>query len=165
MTSDTQQPRLIKTLLAVSGWISILALIVMTAIIGWQVFGRFVLNDTPKWTEQLAGVLMVYLTMFGAAACVYDDGLIALDVFRNGMRDSTQLLLKLGCELLIFIFAAVLLVYGVKMAALVTDWFIPTLGVPRTVMYAAFPFAGALMLVFSGLRIKRFFSLVRNSQP
>lgn len=163
MVFDEKNSKLpMKSLVFVCTSIAVVALIVMTVIIGWQVFGRFVLNDTPKWTEQLAGVLMVYLTMFGAAACLSDDGLIALDVFRNKMKSMTQILLKLFCEILIFAFAGMLLIYGIKMAALVTAWYIPTLGVPRTVMYAAFPLSGVLMMLFSAVRIKRFFLLVRG---
>ena len=138
------------------------SLIVMTAIIGWQVFGRFVLNDTPKWTEQLAGLLMAYLTLFGAAAAVWDDGLISLDIFRKKMRAKLQAWLRLVCEILIFSFAGVMLIYGVKMASLVTVWYIPTLGVPRTVVYIAFPVAGLLMLIFTGVRIKKIISSMKK---
>jgi hypothetical protein len=41
---------------------------VMTVVIGWQVFGRYVLNASPAWSEQLALVLMVWIVMFTAAA-------------------------------------------------------------------------------------------------
>jgi TRAP-type C4-dicarboxylate transport system permease small subunit len=158
VAANDNNPKFVELLVKACMWVAVGALIIMTVIIGWQVFGRFVLNDTPKWTEQLAGVLMVYLTMFGAAACVSDDGLIALDIFRNKMNAGTQAILVLFCELVIFAFSAVLLIYGLKMTTLVTEWYIPTLGMPRTVMYAAFPVAGALMLLFSAVRIKRFLS-------
>jgi len=160
MTEET--PKALTSLQRLCLWIAVVALIIMTAIIGWQVFGRFVLNDTPKWTEQLAGVLMVYLTMFGAAAAILDDGLIALDIFRNRMQDTAQRWLTMVCELLIFLFAAVFVVYGAQMALLVTQWFIPTLGVPRSVLYAAFPIAGGVMLIFSGVRLKRLISSLKG---
>ena len=38
------------------------ALVVMTVIFGWLVFGRYVLNDTPTWVEQYA-LLLVMLRM------------------------------------------------------------------------------------------------------
>ncbi|MEL6622077.1 MAG: TRAP transporter small permease, partial [Pseudomonadota bacterium] len=31
-----------------------LALVVMTVIFAWLVFGRYVLNDTPTWAEQVS---------------------------------------------------------------------------------------------------------------
>ena len=37
------------------------ALVVMTAIFGWLVFGRYVLNSTPTWVEQVSLLLVVYI--------------------------------------------------------------------------------------------------------
>ena len=34
------------------------ALIAMTVVEGWQVFARYVLNDSPSWTEPVALLLM-----------------------------------------------------------------------------------------------------------
>ena len=49
-----------------------LGLLAMTAIISWQVFGRFVLNSSPSWTEQASLVLMIWYVMFAAAAGVHE---------------------------------------------------------------------------------------------
>jgi TRAP-type C4-dicarboxylate transport system permease small subunit len=43
-----------------------------------QVFGRYVLNDTPSWAESTALVLVLYVTMFGAAVGVRDAGISGL---------------------------------------------------------------------------------------
>ena len=59
----------------VSDWLvrfGALGLVVMTAIVGWQVFGRFVLDSSPSWTEQASLVLMIWYVMFAAAAGVYE---------------------------------------------------------------------------------------------
>jgi hypothetical protein len=45
-------------------------LVLMTAIIGWQVFGRFVLGSSPSWAEQAALILMIWYVFFAAAAGV-----------------------------------------------------------------------------------------------
>ncbi len=42
-------------------------------------FGRYVLNDTPTWAESTALVLILYVTMFGAAVGVRDAGHIGLE--------------------------------------------------------------------------------------
>ena len=49
-----------------------IGLLAMTAIIGWQVFGRLVLNSSPSWTEQASLILMIWYVMFAAAAGVYE---------------------------------------------------------------------------------------------
>ncbi len=42
-------------------------------------FGRYVLNDTPTWAEALALVLVLWVTMFGAAVGVRDAGHIGME--------------------------------------------------------------------------------------
>ena len=45
----------------------------------FQVFGRYVMNDTPTWAESLALVLILYVTLFGAAVGVRDAGHIGME--------------------------------------------------------------------------------------
>ena len=46
----------------------------------WQVFGRYVLNDTPTWAESLTLVLVIlYVALFGAAVGVRDAGHIGME--------------------------------------------------------------------------------------
>src|SRR5262245_36007770 len=59
--------------LAVSGLIGIVTVVAL------QVFGRYVLNDTPTWAESTALVLILYVTMLGAAVGVRDAGHIGLE--------------------------------------------------------------------------------------
>ena len=44
-----------------------IAMVVMTAIFGWLVFGRYVLNATPTWVEQYSLLLIVYIGFLGAS--------------------------------------------------------------------------------------------------
>jgi TRAP-type C4-dicarboxylate transport system permease small subunit len=129
-------------------------LIAMTAIITWQIIGRYVLNDTPKWSEQLAGVLMVYLTLLGGALAVHDHRHIALDYFYQHFSSRWQFRCRLLMLALMLAFSAIMLVYGVRMALLVQQWTIPTLNISQAVNYWSFPVAGLLMLVFFGLQLR-----------
>jgi TRAP-type C4-dicarboxylate transport system permease small subunit len=53
--------------------IACVALIAMTLVEGWQVFARYVLNDSPSWTEPVALLLMSAAMMFGAAVGVRNE--------------------------------------------------------------------------------------------
>jgi TRAP-type C4-dicarboxylate transport system permease small subunit len=46
------------------------ALVVIVIVEAWQVFARYVLNDSPSWTEPVALLLMSTALMLGAAAGV-----------------------------------------------------------------------------------------------
>ena len=45
------------------------ALVLISAIIPWGVYTRYVLNSAASWPEPTAVLLMIWLTFFGAAAC------------------------------------------------------------------------------------------------
>ena len=49
------------------------ALVVLVATFGWLVFGRYVLNQTPTWVEQLALLLICYITFLGAAIGIHEQ--------------------------------------------------------------------------------------------
>src|SRR6201993_3605233 len=49
--------------------IGVTSLVLISAIIPWAVFTRYVLNSAASWPEPMAILLTIVLTFFGAAAC------------------------------------------------------------------------------------------------
>ena len=45
------------------------ALVLISAVIPWAVYTRYVLNRAASWPEPMAVLLTIVLTFFGAAAC------------------------------------------------------------------------------------------------
>ncbi|WP_191621350.1 TRAP transporter small permease [Marinihelvus fidelis] len=147
--------RLLNGAAAVTQFFCTALMVVMTVIISWQIFGRFILNNTPKWSEQLAGVLMVYLTLLGGAIAVKEGRHIALTYFRDRFPVKLREAAWVVCHLLVLGFGLIMLVYGAKMAQLVQAWTIPTLGVSTSVNYWPFPVSGALIVAFSAQALVR----------
>src|SRR5215468_392679 len=50
------------------------ALVLISAVIPWAIFTRYVLNSAASWPEPMAVLLTIVLTFFGAATC-YRHGL------------------------------------------------------------------------------------------
>ena len=42
---------LLNRLAQLALWLSAIGLVGMTLSVGWMVFGRYILNDTPTWVE------------------------------------------------------------------------------------------------------------------
>ena len=51
--------------------IAAVALVALVAVQGWQVFARYVLNDSPSWIEPVTVALLTTAMAFGAAAGVH----------------------------------------------------------------------------------------------
>src|SRR6476661_10288583 len=49
--------------------VSGVALVLISAVIPWGVFTRYVMNSAASWPEPTAVLLTIWLTFFGAAAC------------------------------------------------------------------------------------------------
>ena len=59
------------------------ALVVMTVIFAWLVFGRYVLNDTPTWVEQASLLLVMVIAFLGAAVGVHQNTHLSVVIFRQ----------------------------------------------------------------------------------
>ena len=62
-----------------------LALITMTLMFAWLVYGRYVLNDTPTWVEQVSHLLLMVIAFLGAAVGVRQDTHLSVVLFRSAV--------------------------------------------------------------------------------
>jgi TRAP-type C4-dicarboxylate transport system permease small subunit len=125
-----------------------IGLVSMAAIVIWQVFGRFVLDSSPSWTEQAALVLMIWYVMFASAAGVHEGFHIRIALLeeRLGPRASG---LRRVTALIVLGLGLVLLVYGAALVWHVRGNAMPALGISRAVAYIPMPIAGLLMALFA----------------
>lgn len=125
-----------------------LGLVAMTAIIGWQVFGRFVLNASPSWTEQASLILMIWYVMFAAAAGVYEGFHIRIALIEDRLGERAAPIRRVVAAI-VLLMGVVLLVYGTELAWLVRENTVPSLGISRAVAYVPLPISGLLMVLFA----------------
>ena len=125
-----------------------LGLVVMTAIVGWQVFGRFVLDSSPSWTEQASLVLMIWYVMFAAAAGVYEGFHIRIALIEERFGERARGLRRVVAAI-VALMGLVLLVYGLQLCWQVRGNVIPSLGISRAVAYVPLPVSGLLMTIFA----------------
>lgn len=136
----------------ISDWLiklSALGLIIMTAVTFWQVFGRFVLNSSPSWSEPLSLILMIWYIFFAAATGVREGSHIKITVLEDMSSPSRLRILKICINILVAIFGAILCVYGVQLVYLVNDNIIAGLGISRSFAYLPLPISGFLMTIFA----------------
>jgi len=156
MTPQTPLIRAVQHLLdrvrAICMFIASCALAVLIASFGWLVFGRYVLNATPTWVEQLALLLVLYIAFLGAAAGVREDTHIGVTLFRDMMPVPAQKVLLIGIDFALAVFGAVMLVAGITLMRFGWDTLLPMLGIPESFRTLAITSLGALILLFAGAR-------------
>ncbi|RIV85814.1 TRAP transporter small permease [Aurantiacibacter zhengii] len=129
-------------------------LLAMTAVVGWQVFGRYVLDSSPSWSEQTAMLLMIWYVFLAAAAGVWERFHIRIELLEQVMSPAHRRLLRIVIHVLIFFFGLVFCFYGTLLVWDVREHVIPSLGISRGWAYAVIPFAGLVMAIFSLGRIR-----------
>ena len=153
--SQTQFPRVEAYLQLVRKlciFLASVALVTLIATFGWLVFGRYVLNATPTWVEQLALLLICYVTFLGAAAGVFDDTHLGVSLFRDMMPPTVQKILIIFIDIAMAVFGAVMLVSGIELMRFGADTMLPMLGVSEAVRTLAITSSGALLVLFAGSR-------------
>ena len=141
--------------------ISSIALVVLIVIFGWLVFGRYVLNVTPTWVEQMALLLICYIAFLGAAAGIHEDTHLGVTFFRDALGETWRTLLKIVADLLLASFGLVMLLSCVELVEFGWSTKLPMLNIPEGIRTLPAAICGALMLLFAGSRaVSRFLALV-----
>jgi TRAP-type C4-dicarboxylate transport system permease small subunit len=125
------------------------ALVLISAVIPWAVFTRYVLNSAASWPEPTAVLLTIWLTFFGAAAC-YRLGLhmsvtVGVDLLPKAWQRACARLV----EALMAVISVFMVIYGIRLvqatwANTIADFPFLSVGV----VYLAIPCGGALTLLF-----------------
>lgn len=125
------------------------ALVAMALIQAWQVFARYVLNDSPGWTEPLALLLMSFAVMFGAAVAVRRETHFAFQTFRDAAPGRIRWVLKTISRLIAAASGVGLMVLGG--ALMIDNWTVSLAGapLPSGLKFAGLCVGGALILLFS----------------
>lgn len=130
-------------------WISAAGLIAMTLVIGWQVFGRKVLNASPAWSESLALLLTLYFVLLAAAVGVREGFHLRFRLLDNLLPEGAATILHRFINLIIAGFGLLMAINGVALANFTSSHMIPTLGLSRAIAYWPFVIAGTLIAVFA----------------
>jgi len=88
------------------------SLVVLTVIFGWLVFGRYVLNATPTWVEQVALLLVMMIAFLGAAVGIHENTHLSVAVIRNAVTSRLRFLFVIASDLLLAGFGMLMLWYG-----------------------------------------------------
>ncbi len=136
-------------------FISSVSLVVLILTFAWLVFGRYVLNQTPTWVEQLALVLVVWITFLGAGAGVHDDTHLGVSFIRESMPPRIRHVLRIICEVTMAIFGLVMLVACTELVKFGWSTKLPMLNIPEGIRTLPAAIAGGLIFLFATERAVR----------
>jgi TRAP-type C4-dicarboxylate transport system permease small subunit len=130
------------------------SLVLISAVIPWGAFTRYVLNSAASWPEPMAILLTIVLTFFGAAACYRAGTHMSVSVLVRAMSRPLRRVVEPLAELLVALVSLFMAIWGARLVE--TTWHqsiaeFPALSVGVT--YLPIPIAGAITLLFVAERL------------
>jgi TRAP-type C4-dicarboxylate transport system permease small subunit len=126
----------------------------------WGVFTRFVWHHQSSWTEELARMLLVWVSLLGAGIGFIRGSHLGVDYFVGKLSVKKQTFCQIVVYLLVAIFASVIMIYGgirLVVSTLQAGQISPALRLPVGYVYLVVPISGFFIFVFS------FETIIKNS--
>lgn len=142
-------------------WLGIVGMIALILAVTWQVFGRYVLNNTPTWAESLALLIVLWVTMLGAAVGVRDAGHIGLESMLVLASDTVRQRMEYLIHALVLLFGVAMAWNCAFMVQSVWGYRLPTLGISEGWKYVPACLAGVLIVMFS---LEHIIALARGTE-
>ena len=125
------------------------ALVLISAIIPWAVFTRYVLNSASSWPEPAAVLLTIVLTFFGAAACYRLGAHMNVKLVVNTLPAQYRRGADFVVELLMAAMALFMLIWGTRLVE--ATWHNSIADFPflsTGITYLPIPIGGAILFLF-----------------
>ena len=133
------------------------SIVIMTVIFAWLVFGRYVLNDTPTWVEQVSLLLLMVIAFFRAAVGVHEHTHLSVVIFRNIVPTKVRTMFVIITDSLMAIFGALMFWYGWELTAFKWGTLIPLIQWNEGLRSLPLTICGALLFIFSVGHLIRLF--------
>ena len=140
-----------KVLLCVLRWVVIGLMALLTLDVLWGVISRYALGQQAKWSEELARMLLVWLSLFGASMAFAMKAHLGLDYFAGKLHPTARRLNKLlGIGICLAFAISVFLVGGIELVAntAASGQTMVALPFAKWWEYVAVPASGAFMVAF-----------------
>jgi len=124
-------------------------LVVITVIIPYGVFCRYVLNSAASWPEPMAVLLMIVLSFLSAVVCYREHLHIGVGLLPNALSGRSKVLLGWFIELCMLGTNLFMLWYGIKLVQVTWYQSIAEFpGVSVGFAYLPIPIGGAITILF-----------------
>lgn len=149
--------RFLDLITLINTFLTGVGLVVLTVIFGWLVFGRYVLNSTPTWVEQVALLLVVYISFLGASIGVHKKTHLGVSVFREISPRPVQKVFELLSHFIMAGFGIVMTIYGYKLTLFKWSADIPLIHLPEGLRALPIMLSGIFIFLYSIGHLIHFF--------
>jgi TRAP-type C4-dicarboxylate transport system permease small subunit len=147
--AEAAAQRALDRLAGVAIAIAATALVGLVVVQSWQVFARYVINDSPSWTEPVTLLLLSTAMSFGAAAGVHTDRHFGFYLLAEHLPPAARRVLDLARPLLMAAVGALIAGWAGVLLLDGLDIKIAGASMPQSINYLPLSVGGALICVFA----------------
>lgn len=140
-----------KKLTSVLQWVVIILMALLVFDVIWGVFTRYAFGQQAKWSEELARMLLVWVSLFGASVAFGMKAHLGLDYFVDKLDPSARKLNRIIGSAISLTFAVLVFLIGgwaLVENAMASGQTMVALPVPKWWEYVALPVSGVFMAIF-----------------
>jgi TRAP-type C4-dicarboxylate transport system permease small subunit len=120
---------------------------VLTIAVFVQVVARYIFNQPPAWTEELARYCQVWIVLLASSLCIRKGSHLAVDYLGPALKAPLRRVLATVTGTLMATYALVVTVWGVRLVAVGLQQVSPAMQLNMGLVYLVFPLAGGLMVL------------------
>ena len=128
----------------------LMALIVID--VTWQIFTRFILQDSSSWTEEMARFLLIWIGLLGASYALRTRAHLGIDILTYKLTGKKKQTVEVLIYTLVALFALFTMVIGgFKLMNLTfqLNQISASIGIKMGYVYLVLPLSGILMILYS----------------
>lgn len=156
-TKKSVYDKMLDGIASLSMLVSGICIVVMTVIFSWLVYGRYVLNATPTWVEQVSLLLVVFMGFLGASAGVHRRTHLSVSFFRYVSPRPIRRFFELLTHLIMGGFAFLMMWKSYELVLFKWGSQIPLIDIPEGVRAIPIMLCGAFTMLYSIGHIIRYF--------
>lgn len=141
--------KLLNSLERIITAVTAIIMIVLSILITYQVFGRYVLRNSPFWIEEISVVTMMWIGLLGGAGAVWTDTHMSLELVVSRLPERIRVWQKALVDIIIGLFAWFIMNQGMVLVQKTMSGTMPTLSIPLGYTYLILPIAGGLTVLFA----------------
>ncbi len=133
-------------------WVLVLLMSVLVFDVLWQVASRYIFVSPSSYTDELAGYLLIWVGMLGAAYVSGKREHLAIDLLLQRSSEKRKFKLEMIIGVIVIIFAITVMIIG-------GSWLVSTrfylsvkssaLGIPLGAIYLVLPISGLLITYYN----------------
>ena len=130
----------------------IIVMAVLVIDVLWQVTSRYIMREPSSWTDELAGFLLIWVGLFGAAYATGKKDHLAIDLLPRRLSPEKRKYLDIVINALIGSFALIVMVIGGVRLVYITfrlNQISSALEIPVGIVYLVVPISGLFILYYA----------------